>query len=311
MIQYFKSGYNKLLELEGIEKDCWINVVSPTTHEIDMLSNKLLVPPEVLSDPLDPDENARVEAHKNSLLIVCRVPCLNEADSDLPYSTVALGILLKRDLIVTICSKPVDVLEMFKEAKVKGFLTFLRERFVMQVFFRTSLLYLKYLKDINNRAGDIEQMLHRSTRNRELIDLLRLEKSLVFFSTSLKANELMMQRLQRNNLSEDIKESEHELIEDVNIEIRQAIEMAKIYSNILGNMMGAHSSIISNNLNITIRYLTTVTIILSLPILVASIYGMNVPLPFQNDAHAFWIVTLIAVVLSVLGVFFFRKKNLF
>ncbi len=311
MIQYFKSGYNKLLELEGIEKDCWINVVSPTTNEIDMLSNKLLVPPEVLSDPLDPDENARVEAHKNSLLIVCRVPCLNEADSDLPYSTVALGILLKRDLIVTICSKPVDVLEMFNEGKVKGFLTFLRERFVMQIFYRTSLLYLKYLKDINNRAGDIEQMLHRSTRNRELIDLLRLEKSLVFFSTSLKANELMMQRLQRNNLSEDIKESEHELIEDVNIEIRQAIEMAKIYSNILGNMMGAHSSIISNNLNITIRYLTTVTIILSLPILVASIYGMNVPLPFQNDAHAFWIVTLIAVVLSVLGVFFFRKKNLF
>ncbi len=311
MIQYFKSGYNKLLELEGIEKDCWINVVSPSANEIDMLSNKLLVPPEVLSDPLDPDENARVEAHKNSLLIVCRVPCLNEVDSDLPYSTVALGILLKRDLIVTICSKPVDVLELFKEGKVKGFLTFLRERFVMQVFYRTSLLYLKYLKDINNRAGDIEQMLHRSTRNRELIDLLRLEKSLVFFSTSLKSNELMMQRLQRNNLSEGIKESEYELIEDVNIEIRQAIEMAKIYSNILGNMMGAHSSIISNNLNITIRYLTTVTIILSLPILVASIYGMNVPLPFQENSHAFWIVTMIAVLLSVLGVFFFRKKNLF
>jgi len=120
-----------------------------------------------------------------------------------------------------------------------------------------------------------------------------------------------MQRLQRNNLSEDIKEREYELIEDVNIEIRQAIEMAKIYSNILGNMMGAHSSIISNNLNITIRYLTTVTIILSLPILVASIYGMNVPLPFQDNAHAFWIVTIIALLLSVLGVFFFRKKNLF
>jgi magnesium transporter len=245
------------------------------------------------------------------LLIVCRVPCLNEADSDLPYSTVALGILLKRDLVITICSKPVEVLVAFKEGKSKGFFTFLRERFVMQIFYRTSLLYLKYLKDINNRAGDIEQMLHRSTRNRELIDLLRLEKSLVFFSTSLKANELMMQRLQRNNLSEDIKEKEYELIEDVNIEIRQAIEMAKIYSNILGNMMSAHSSIISNNLNITIRYLTTVTIILSLPILVASIYGMNVPLPFQENSHAFWIVILFAVMLSLLGVFFFRKKNLF
>ena len=311
MIQYFKSGLNRLIELDGPEKDCWINVVSPNGNEIEFLSRKLLVPPEVISDPLDPDENARVESHKNFLLVVCRVPCLNEVDSDLPYATVSVGIILKRDLIVTICSKPVEVLNQFKEGHSKGFFTFLRERFVMQIFYRTSLLYLKYLKDINNRAGDIEQMLHRSTRNRELIDLLRLEKSLVFFSTSLKSNELMMQRLQRNNLSEDIKEREYELIEDVNIEIRQAIEMAKIYSNILGNMMGAHSSIISNNLNITIRYLTTVTIILSLPILVASIYGMNVPLPFQDNAHAFWIVTIIALLLSVLGVFFFRKKNLF
>lgn len=311
MIQYFKSGLNRLIELDGPEKDCWINVVSPNSNEIDLLSRKLLVPPEVISDPLDPDENARVESHKNFLLIVCRVPCLNETNSDLPYSTVSLGILLKRDLIVTICSKPLEVLQSFKEGRSKGFFTFLRERFVMQIFYRTSLLYLKYLKDINNRAGDIEQMLHRSTRNRELIDLLRLEKSLVFFSTSLKSNELMMQRLQRNNLSDEIKEREYELIEDVNIEIRQAIEMAKIYSNILGNMMGAHSSIISNNLNITIRYLTTVTIILSLPILVASIYGMNVPLPFQDNSHAFWIVTIIALLLSVLGVFFFRKKNLF
>jgi magnesium transporter len=311
MIQYFKSGYNSLLELEGMEKDCWINVVSPTGNEIEFLTRKLLVPPEVLSDPLDPDENARVEAHKNCILIVCRVPYLNDKESGIPYSTIALGILLKRDLIVTISSKPLDVLFPFKESKVKGFFTFLRERFVMQIFYKTSLLYLKYLKDINNKAGDIEQMLHRSTRNRELLDLLMLEKSLVFFNTSLKANELMMARLQRNNLPEQMKEQEYELIEDVNIETRQAIDMAKIYSNILGNMMGAHSSIISNNLNITIRYLTTVTIILSLPILVASIYGMNVPLPFQNEPHAFWIVTLIALILSVLGVFFFRKKNLF
>lgn len=311
MIQYFKSGYNRLTELEEPEKNCWINVVSPTAREIDHISRKLLVPTEVISDPLDPDENARVESHRNFLLIVCRVPCLNNPESDVPYSTVSMGILLKRDLIVTICSKPLELLHPFLEGKVKGFFTFLRERFVMQLFLKSALLYLKYLKDINNKAGDIEQMLHRSTRNRELIDLLQLEKSLVFFSTSLKSNELMMQRLQRNNLSEEIRERENELIEDVNIETRQAIEMTRIYSNILGNMMGAHSSIISNNLNITIRYLTTVTIILSLPILVASIYGMNVPLPFQHNAHAFWIVTIIALILSALGVFFFRKKNMF
>ncbi|MBC7382972.1 MAG: magnesium transporter CorA family protein [Bacteroidia bacterium] len=311
MIQFFKSSYNKLIEVESIEKDGWINVVSPTLQEIEMLSGQLLVPPEVFSDPLDPDENSRVESHKNALLIVCRIPCENGYESHLPYSTVALGILLKRDLIVTVCSRPTEVIQLFKEGKVKHFFTANRERFVMQIFYRSSLLFLKYLKYINNKADEIEMMLHRSTRNRELLDLLKLEKSLVFFSTSLKSNELMMQRLQRNHLYELTKETERELIEDVSIETSQAIEMAKIYSNILGNMMGAHSSIISNNLNITIRYLTTVTIILTLPIMVASIYGMNVPLPFQNNPHAFWIVTMIALLLSLLGVFFFRKKNLF
>jgi len=245
------------------------------------------------------------------MLIVCRIPVINDQGEDLPYTTIPLGIVLKRDLIITVCGRPTELIQNFKENKVKNFYTQFRERFVMQIFFKSSVMYLKNLKDINNKANDIENSLHRSTRNRELLELLYLEKSLVYFSTSLKANELMMMRLQRLNLPDWAKESEKELIEDVNIETRQAIEMANIYSNILGNMMGAHSSIISNNLNITIRFLTSVTIILSLPILVASIYGMNVELPFQQNPHAFWIVIIMAVVISVSGVFFFRKKNLF
>jgi magnesium transporter len=311
MIQIFKSSYNRLVELDKPEKDCWIHVVSPTGKEVHSLSSQLLLPPEVFNDPLDPDENARVESHKNCMLIVCRIPVINDQGEDLPYTTIPLGIVLKRDLIITVCGRPTELIQNFKENKVKNFYTQFRERFVMQIFFKSSVMYLKNLKDINNKANDIENSLHRSTRNRELLELLYLEKSLVYFSTSLKANELMMMRLQRLNLPDWAKESEKELIEDVNIETRQAIEMANIYSNILGNMMGAHSSIISNNLNITIRFLTSVTIILSLPILVASIYGMNVELPFQQNPHAFWIVIIMAVVISVSGVFFFRKKNLF
>jgi len=311
MIQYFKSSYNRLEELNGPEKDCWINVVSPTGKEIQELSSRLLIPSEVLNDPLDPDENARVESHKNCMLIVSRIPVENQEGEDLAYTTIAMGIILKRDMIITVSSRPTEVIQGFKDNKNRNFYTSLRERFVMQLFFKTSVLYLKYLKSINNKANDIERTLHRSTRNRELLELLYLEKSLVYFSTSLKANELMMQRLQRLNLPDNVKEREKELIEDVNIETRQAIEMANIYSNILGNMMGAHSSIISNNLNITIRFLTSVTIILSLPILVASIYGMNVELPFQHSAYAFWIVVVMAVSLSVFGVLYFRKKNLF
>jgi magnesium transporter len=311
MIQYFKTIQGTLTEIEYVEKDCWIHVTNPSASEIDFISQKLLIPPDLLIDPLDADENARVEQHKNCMLIVARIPVEMEWNNDLPYITSPIGIILKRDLVVTVCSKPTEVIHAFIESRVRGFSTDKRERFVLQLFLKSSILYLRYLKNINNKADEIQVMLHRSTRNKELLQLLNFEKSLVYFTTSLKSNELMMFRLQRLSLPALDREEEKELIEDVMTETKQAIEMANIYSNILGNMMGAHSSIISNNLNITIRFLTSVTIILSLPILVASLYGMNVTLPFQNHENAFWIVMLIALILSSIGVLFFRKKNLF
>lgn len=311
MIQYFKTSGGRLQQIEQVEKDCWINVIAPSTQEVEWLSQKLLIPSDLLSDPLDADENARVEQHKNCMLIVCRLPLELGQEEDLPYITLPLGIILKRDLVVTVCSKPTEITQAFIEQRVKAFNTALRERMVLQMFLRSSILYLRYLKNINNLADEIQDTLHKSTRNRELLQLLNLEKSLVYFTTSLKSNELMMLRLQQHTVLSNLKETERELIDDVVIETKQAIEMAKIYSNILGNMMGAHSSIISNNLNITIRFLTSVTIILSLPILVASLYGMNVRVPFEDHPHAFWIVMTIALVLSGAGVLYFRKKNLF
>jgi magnesium transporter len=311
MIQYFKTVSNRLVEIEAVEKDCWVNVVNPSTQEIEFLSQKLLIQQDLFIDPLDADENARMEHHKNCMLIVLRIPLEMAWNEDLPYTTLPLGIILKRDLIVTICTKQTEVTQAFVESRIRNFNTEKRERMVMQLFLKSSILYLRYLKNINNRADEIQLTLHKSTRNRELLQLLNFEKSLVYFTTSLKSNELMMLRLQRVNLPAMQREEEQELIEDVVTETRQAIEMGNIYSNILGNMMGAHSSIISNNLNITIRFLTSITIILSLPILVSSLYGMNVILPFQDHPHAFWIVMFIAVALSFLGVLFFRKKNLF
>ncbi len=243
--------------------------------------------------------------------MVCRIPLHIENEDDLIYTTIPLGIIFKRDLIVTVCSKNTELIQTFIEQRVRQFNTALRERMVLQLFLRASIQYLRYLKAINNKADEIQLLLHKSTRNRELLQLLSLEKSLVYFTTSLKGNELMMMRLQKLNMMANLRETEKELIEDVVIETKQAIEMANIYSNILGNMMGAHSSIISNNLNITIRFLTSVTIILSLPILVASLYGMNVRLPFQDSDAAFWYVMMIAIGLSGFGVLYFRKKNLF
>ncbi|MFN7313021.1 MAG: magnesium transporter CorA family protein [Bacteroidota bacterium] len=311
MIQYFKTVGGELQTIQQVEKDCWINVVAPSTAEIELLSQKLLVDADLFIDPLDADESPRVEQHKNCMLMVCRIPLHIENEDDLIYTTIPLGIIFKRDLIVTVCSKNTELIQTFIEQRVRQFNTALRERMVLQLFLRASIQYLRYLKAINNKADEIQLLLHKSTRNRELLQLLSLEKSLVYFTTSLKGNELMMMRLQKLNMMANLRETEKELIEDVVIETKQAIEMANIYSNILGNMMGAHSSIISNNLNITIRFLTSVTIILSLPILVASLYGMNVRLPFQDSDAAFWYVMMIAIGLSGFGVLYFRKKNLF
>jgi magnesium transporter len=311
MIQYFKTSGGRISEISTVEKDCWINLTNPSTQEIEFLSQKLLIPADFLTDPLDVDESARTEQHKNCLLIVLRAPLELDWDGELPYTTIPIGIILKRDLIVTVCSKPTDVIQSFIETRVRNFYTEKRERMVMQIFLRSSILYLRYLKNINNRTDDIQQTLHKATRNNELLQLLTFEKILVYFTTSLKSNELMMYRLQRTTKLALENEADQDLIEDVTTETKQAIEMANIYSNILGNMMGAHSSIVSNNLNITMKFLTSVTIILSLPILVASLYGMNVELPFEHHPHAFWIVMSFAIGLSILGVFYFRKKNLF
>jgi magnesium transporter len=311
MIQYFKTINGRLVQIEQVEKDCWVNVVAPSSQEIEFLSQKLLIGHDLIIDPLDADESPRVEQHKNCMLIVCRIPLEMGFDEDLPYLTLPLGIILKRDIIVTVSGKQTEITRAFVEQRVRAFNTQYRERMVLQLFLRASILYLRYLKNINNKADEIQLTLHKATRNRELLQLLNFEKSLVYFTTSLKSNELMMMRLQQHSVMSNLKETERELIDDVIIETKQAIEMAKIYSNILGNMMGAHSSIISNNLNITIRFLTSVTIILSIPILIASLYGMNVRVPFADNEHAFWIVIFIALLLSGIGVLFFRKKNLF
>lgn len=311
MIQYFKTINGRLVQIEQVEKDCWVNVIAPSSQEIEFLSQKLLIGPDLIIDPLDADESPRVEQHKNCMLIVCRIPLEMGFEEDLPYLTLPLGIILKRDIIVTVSSKQTEITRAFVEQRVRAFNTQYRERMVLQLFLRASILYLRYLKNINNKADEIQLTLHKATRNRELLQLLNFEKSLVYFTTSLKSNELMMMRLQQHSVMSNLKETERELIDDVIIETKQAIEMAKIYSNILGNMMGAHSSIISNNLNITIRFLTSVTIILSIPILIASLYGMNVRVPFADNEHAFWIVIFIALLLSGIGVLFFRKKNLF
>jgi magnesium transporter len=310
MINIFKTVKDQLKEIKKFEKGSWVNLSNPTNEETEKISQKLNIPMDFLTDPLDVDERARIEVEKKCVLIVLRIPHFAGGDADIPFTTLPLGIIFVEGVIITVCSRDVDIISDFINGKTKNFSTENRSRFILQIFLRTALLYLKYLKEINRRTTMAEKELHQAMKNEELINLLNIEKSLVFFITSLKSNELMMERLQKSNLVK-LDPNDKELLEDVIIENRQAIEMTNVYSNILSGMMDAFASVISNNLSVVVKLLTSITIILMLPTLVASIYGMNIKLPFQDSPHSFLITIGISFVLSAMGVIVFIRRRWF
>jgi len=312
MIQIFKTMSDGLKELSEIDTGCWINLVRPENGELDDLAQRTGIPLYFLTDPLDIDERARIEIEDDFVLIVLRIPHLDPDKDEKPFTTLPLGIILMPELMVTVCAVHTDIISDFINAKLRRtkFSTENRERFSFQIFFKTALYFLKYLRAINYTTSSIETELHKSMKNQELIRLLHLEESLVYFTTSLKANEIMMGRLAGSKLLK-ISADDAELLEDVIVETRQAIEMANIYSSILSGMMGAFASIISNNLNVAMKFLTAFTIILMLPNLVAGIYGMNIRLPFQESSYAFPLVMGISFLLSAVGVIFLIKRKFF
>ncbi len=311
MIQNLKTCNGTLNVLSRAEPDCWINLAQPTMEETTSISRDLGIPLDFLTDPLDADETPRMDVDGPNMLMVVRTPRF-DPDADVQYTTVPLGIILGPDRIVTVSALKEDVLDVYTTGKARNFSTVNRTHFVLHIFRMTALLYLNHLKAINKKTTGIEAELHKSLTNEALLHLLDLEKGLVFFTTSIRSNELMMERLQK---TQQLKMSpeDQEFLEDVIVDNRQAIEMADIYSNILSGMMDAFASIISNNLSIVLKFLTSVTIILMLPTLVASIYGMNVPLPFRpgflNSPHAFLITMVGSIALSVGSVILFRKKH--
>ena len=307
MYDIFKATSDGLVIVTEFEEDCWVRVSCPTNEEINLLSDSFGVPPAFLTDPLDIDESARVETDESVTLIIVRIPFFEGEDIDIPYTTIPLGIILTDDYIITVSTRPLPHLLDFVDGKVRTFSHESRARFLLQIFSRTALLYLRYLKDINKRTDLIERELHKSLKNEELIKLLNLEKSLVYFTTSVRSNEIMMERIDKTGLR--MSESDRDTLEDVIIENKQAIEMANIYSNILSGMMDAFASIISNNMNVVIKFLTAVTIVLTLPTVITSFYGMNVRLPLQEWPIASWLILGVSLIVGVAVVFFFLKRD--
>lgn len=310
MIKILKNTENGFIPINEIEKDCWVNISNPGTDELIKLSKDLNIPLDFLTDSLDVDERSRIETENSTTLIVLRIPKFDKDNFEVPFITLPVGIILTKDIVITVCLRDIiEVLDLFN-GKIKNISTGSRSRFILHCFHRTAISYLKYLKEINKKSNEVEAELDRSMKNEALIKLLNIEKSLVFFTTSLRSNELMMERLQKIGALE-LNDDDEDLLEDVIIDNKQAIEMANIYSNILSGMMDAFASVISNNLNIVMKFLTSVTIILMIPTLIASIYGMNVDLPFQHSPHAFFITIGISFTLSIIGVLIFLKNKWF
>jgi magnesium transporter len=311
MLQIFKSTDTGLITLDQVEDGAWINLVNPKEQEILYISNNLNIPVDLIKDALDEEERSRIEIDEGCTVIIIDIPVPN---TNLPeggtYYTVPLGIIINETNIVTVSLKENYVIKSFIERKNKSFYTFKKTRFLLQILYKNSKLYLQYLRNIDRTSDKIECRLHKSLKNKELIQLLELEKSLVYFSTSLKSNEMVLEKIQRSTPVKMYPE-DTELLEDVIIENKQAIEMANIYSNILTGTMDAYASVISNNLNIVMKFLTSVTIIMSLPTMVASFFGMNVDVPFQNNPHAFVIIFVMTMFFSVILAFTMVKKQLF
>jgi len=312
MIQYFKNINNQTIEIDKPENGVWVNLVPPfKEEEFVELGKELHIPIEFLRDSLDIDERPRYEIDDDVRFIVIKTPTENNSfnDSDAYYITIPICVILTHNQIVTVNS--------FDNGAIKKFLNTFQKRhpdkrnmMVLKVFEKIVQNFMEYLKEINHKRNQYEQSLYDSNSNDDLLKLMRIQKSLVYFVTALRTNEMMMMKLERTNFL-GLTEDEKEFLKDLIVDTSQGLEMANIYTNILSSTLDAFASIISNNLNNVMKRLTSITIILSLPALVTSIYGMNVPIPYADSPHAFYIPIILSLSISVIISWYFMKRKWF
>jgi magnesium transporter len=310
VIQYFKNINQQTVAIEKPENGAWVNVLPPLRQEeFSELSAGLEIPIDFLTDSLDIDERSRFEEDDNVKLIVIKTPTENNSfnESDAYYITIPICIILTHNQIVTVNS--------FENPAIKKFLSTFQNRhpdkrsmMVLKIFEKIVQNFMEHLKEINQRRNIFEQKLYDSSRNEHLLQLMRIQKSLVYFVTALRSNELLFMKIQRSNFLA-LTEEEKETLDDLIVDNSQALEMSNIYSNILSSTLDAFAGIIANNQNEVLKRLSVITIVLTLPVLVASIYGMNVPIPYQASPNAFWIPIILSLCISlVIGWFFLRRK---
>lgn len=317
MLKMYKTDVetNKTEETKKFEKGNWINMVAPTEEEIKKVCQKIKIDEAFIRYSLDYEEKARIdyEEDDDTTLFIVDVPVIEKEDKEEVYSTMPLGMIVVRDdYFITVSLKQNRVIAEFEKNKTKStIITYKKSRMILQVFYKNAELYLKYLKKINKETEIAESVLKNSQKNKELLKMLSLEKSLVYFTTSLKSNEVVMEKTLRGKIIK-LYEEDEDILEDAIIENKQAIEMAKIYNDILSGTMDAYASIISNNLNGVMKFLTSITIILAIPTMIASYWGMNVKVPMQNinSPWPFVAVVLLSIILGIIAMIWLKKKDM-
>ena len=313
MIRIFKTEDGAMHEKEEMEPGSWIALTNPTASEILEIADACQIDPDHLKAPLDEEERSRIEAEDEYTLILVDIPSIEERNGKDWFVTIPMAIITTKDMLITVCLEETPILTAFMDGRVRDFHTFMKTRFILQILYKNATQYLQYLRIIDKKSDIVEKELYKSPRNQELIEILELQKSLVYFTTSLRSNEVVLEKLLK---SEKIKKypEDTDLLDDVIIENKQAIEMANIYSGILSGTMDAFASVISNNLNIVMKFLATITIVMSIPTMVSSFYGMNVlssSMPFATNPYGFVIVIVLSVILTCAVAWIFAKRNLF
>lgn len=312
MLKVYKTMQveKKIKKIKRIVTDSWIELTSPTNDEIDKVVEKTNVDKDLILKMLDDEERPRVEQSGNAILIVIDTPYLEHNESN-NYKTYPLGIIITdNNYVITITSKRLNLLNDFKNNKVKNFRTAKKTRFLIQILLKTANYYLRDLKKIYANIDKTEQILKKSTENKELITLLEIEKTLVYFITSLKANDTVLEKLSKGTML-PLYEGDLDLLEDATIENKQAIEMSTIYRDILSSITDTYANIVSNNLNYIMKFLAGATIVLSIPTMISSFLGMNVPLgSISNYDNAFITILLVSVVISIVVAIILKKKNM-
>lgn len=313
MVKIFLTENGATREVEQPCKDCWIRMTNPSEEELSWIEKMYQLESDDIRAALDEEESSRVEVEDTYTMVLVDVPTVEERNGKSRYVTIPLAVILAKDAIITVCLEESSVMNIFTGRRAVGFSTHMKTRFLLQILFQNAQLYMRNLRSINKQSEEIEKDLQAATENAALIDMMELGKSLLYFMTSLRSLQAVLTKVLK---TESIKkyEDDEELLEDVMVENRQALEMAEIYNGILNGMMDAYASIISNNMNVVMKFLAVATIVLSIPNIVFGAYGMNLAvegMPFARLPQAFYIIIALSVVLSIIVLFYFNHKKMY